>query len=59
VGLALFENFSEVDVLDDAIARMRVAAEFILDPHFLNGIDATGARAYTYIWTGAYRTDGD
>lgn len=35
VGLAIVENFGEVNVLDDAIARMRVAAEFILDPHFL------------------------
>jgi GTPase SAR1 family protein len=34
VGLALVETFGEVKVLDDAIARMRVAAEFILDPHF-------------------------
>jgi hypothetical protein len=33
VGLALVETFGEVATLDDAIARMRVAAEFILDPH--------------------------
>jgi hypothetical protein len=34
VGLARVETFGEAEVLDDAIARMRVAAECILDPHF-------------------------
>jgi SIR2-like domain len=35
VGSALAERFAEYGVLDDAIDRMRTAAEFILDPHFL------------------------
>jgi hypothetical protein len=36
VGLALAESFGEVVVLDDAVSRAQVAAEHILDPHFLS-----------------------
>jgi hypothetical protein len=35
VGLAIVETFGEAEILDDAIGKMRVASEFILDPHFL------------------------
>lgn len=38
VGLAIIENFGEVEILDDAIARMRSAAELILDPHLMTAL---------------------
>jgi hypothetical protein len=38
VGLALVETFGEVRILDDAIARMRTPAEFILDSHFTTAL---------------------
>jgi hypothetical protein len=40
VGTALAERFAEYWVLDDAIAQMQVAAEFILDPHFQTELTA-------------------
>jgi hypothetical protein len=40
VGNALAEKFADCEVLDDAIAKMQHAAEFILDPHFLTELSA-------------------